>query len=329
MKLPELERLYKQVTKINQKDIVEDDININQVIKDTLEFINQQQYFINEINEVLDTQEIHTIKRLCRWLQYFNSHYFKNPILSNNSIFAIIKYCKNNELFKVQTQFEFEISLAFYDKIIDSPVLAVTKSQIEAQKLLSISIIHSKYYGMQLSTFNHAKTALYVENSITVFFERLFVKYQSPITLIQRIEHLTLNDLEFLMCYLSGKNPKKLANLDFKITNKELHFMLFQIPESIKIDNNVIEKLSAVAKVINGTTLNNYTVSFFNDNNFFKYRIHDFLDEINFWIKAYSLLSDCMELELILETKDYLDYLEYKKREHGKAYQLNKTTFFH
>lgn len=309
--------------------ISEIDIDINAIVKETLENVNAKQRFIESYNETFYLTELTYKIRLSRWLRFFNERYLKNPVLIKNTYFALLDYCRSNELFRTQTQNEFETSLLFYDKIIDHSSLAINDDEVIGKKILTISLIYGKYPGMQTKSINEALKTLPVNfqrDDITCFIAKLMVKFQIPNFILNHIELLDLKEVDILMFYLRGNNLNKYPELDFKISNKEQEIMLFQIPENITIQDNIIKKTVAIAKIIRATDNPFYIAQFFNRCKIFNYRIDDFLIEINFWIKAYNLIAESINPYTNNDIIEYLDYIEHKKRELGSTYNLKGVT---
>jgi hypothetical protein len=305
------------------------EIDVNNVLNETLNNLNSKQRFIKSYNENYYLTEISYRIRLCRWLKFFNERYFNNPVLIKNTYYVLLEYCESNELFRTQTQNEFELSLLFYTKIMYCDFFITNDDEIIAKKMLTISLIYGKYPGMQthsiadaLKTLNGNKK----REDITDFVTQLMVKFQPPLTILNNIELLDLKDIDILMFHLRGNNLKKYPELDFSVTNKELEIMLFQIPNLIKIQDNFIKKTAAIAKIIIATDNQRYITAFFNYSKIFNYRIDDFLNEISFWIKAYNLICETINPHANNGVTEYLDYIEHKKREHGKVYNLKGVT---
>jgi hypothetical protein len=211
------------------------EIDVNNVLKETLNNLNSKQRFIKSYNENYYLTEISYRIRLCRWLKFFNERYFNNPVLINNTYYVLLEYCESNELFRTQTQNEFELSLLFYDKIMYCNFFITNNSEIIAKKMLTISLIYGKYPGMQTHSIAEALKTLNGNKNredISDFITQLMVKFQPPLGILNNIELLDLKDIDILMFHLRGNNLKKYPELDFTITNKEQEIMLFKIPET-------------------------------------------------------------------------------------------------
>ncbi len=181
---------------------------IEHIVAKTEELVVNKQFLKvlhNESNYAIN----HTFKiRLSKWLKFFNDRYNLNYYIYSNTIYVLFEACLHNELFKNQTEHEFEQSLCFYDKIINHPYLKNPFHFNHAKQILGLALIYGKYGSMQINSFKDAlekiKTEI-SENTLHDFFKCLFVKGEYPILFPINPTQFNESELELLMNSIASK----------------------------------------------------------------------------------------------------------------------------
>ena len=225
---------------------------INEIVHEVSLLITNENKFEEEITDFCFKTEEKYQHRLFQWLHFFNIHHSKNPCIYTQTVFALFDFGKNNELFRIQTEHEFQASLLFYQKIINSPYLIeVTRYEL-ACRLLSIALIYGKYGSMQIRPFSLALETIksnVTNETIDDFFGCLFIKYQVPKLFVKNISLLNYIETNMLMFVLQGNNPKKLPELDFKLSSREAHYLIHNFPTDVVFEDNVLKKAAAISKI--------------------------------------------------------------------------------
>lgn len=303
--------------------------NINYLLNSTKDLVAESKKFESDIINLFKSIDLELQNRVIKWIDFFNTNHFKNPCIYSPTIYAIIETVNQSEFIRNQTQYEFELSLSFYDKIYSSKTILILNSIFDAKILLRISLIYSKYYGLQQSSFSTALLSLkdrLNEDTLIHFFIKLFVRYENPYVLTQNFSLLSDIEIDALMYVLQGNNLRNFSRLDIRISSFEAHWIINHFPNNIKLKNNVLKRSAVIAKIASKQQCLIETFKFFNICKTFEYRLDYFIDEINFWERAYKLITEIQLTNNIISIEECVDYIEYKKTEEGDAFTLKGAT---
>jgi len=231
----------------------------NNKFLDTIDLVNDSKRFLIKIEELYYSVEPTILSRLENWISYFNNNYNKFICSYSATIFGLISVAKNNPLFKTQTEYEFHISLKFYDCIFKSGVFIIINSTDLAKQLLNLSLVYGKYPGMvihsRISSLQILKNGVY-EKNLNNLFETLFIKYENPYILTNSLNSLTSIEIDALMHILQGNNIRNFDRLPFPISKKEsFQFFNKRRNEYLKLKNNQMKNLTKTVAVIMFTAL--------------------------------------------------------------------------
>lgn len=303
--------------------------NIESIINDTNVLINQKDLF-KEVAEKFYTIESIYQLRLSKWLAFFNHNYSKNPCIYSYSVYALFEAIEKNELFKTQTEHEFDISLKFYEKLFNTRFFINIEYIEYAKQLLNISLVLGKYPGMQIRSAYKAIGLLINgvgESSLNKVFEYLFVKYENPKILSYNLIHLNLVEIDILMFILQGNNIRNHPDIPIPISKKESFVLVNKIPH-LKFEDNVIERCIATTKLVMASNNPDLILGFFSYNKIFTFKINTFLKDIDFWCDAYNLLLKVDWDYTLLSIQEYIDYFEYMKYNTGKNFSLKGRSIY-
>lgn len=149
------------------------------------------------------------IIRLSKWFHFFNENYKSNYFIYSNTVYALFDTCNQNELFKNQTEHEFEQSLHFYERIIHHTSLKKPINFVIAKHLLGLSLIYGKYGSMQINSFKNALKCIedYItEDTLHHFFVNLFIRGKYPKIFPKNVTNFNSQDLELLMNRIKANN---------------------------------------------------------------------------------------------------------------------------
>jgi hypothetical protein len=162
--------------------------DVEHVLTQTEELVSNKRFLKvlqNDSNFILDKPfKI----RFSKWLQFFNDRYHTNYYIYSNTIYVLFDACHTNELFKHQTEHEFEQSLHFYDAIIQHPYLKRHLHFEHAKYVLGLALIYGKYGSMQIGSFKNALESFkagITDVTLQDFFNKLFVKDQYPVLAVK------------------------------------------------------------------------------------------------------------------------------------------------
>jgi len=259
--------------------------DIKQTINDTRELVNNCDLFEQVTKNFYDSVEHINQLRLTKWLIFFNKNYFKSPCIFSNSVYALFEATEKNELFKTQTEHEFEISIKFYEKIWNSKFFISIENIENASQLLNISLVLGKYPGMQIRSVYRAMELLINgtnEYSLNKVFEYIFVKFENPIILTHNLNNLNLIEIDVLMFVLQGNNIRNHPEIPLPISKKESYIIVNKAPY-LKFTDNVVKRSVATSKLIKASNNTEFLQGFFLYNRIFEYKINTFINDIDFW----------------------------------------------
>ena len=255
-------------------------------------------------------------RRLFRWIKFFNDN--RADFLCTYSILIneVIEFSKHNELFKSQTQHEFETSIRFFE-IIKAENLNLYFEEKEAvHYLINLSLIIGKYPGMVIVSLRNELIQLLQKpiNSVSLkdFLVNIFVKYEKPCFLINNFNALTLIELEALMHILQGHNLRSFNKLPIKISKKESFIILNKLPKHWKVKNNVLLYSIIHSKLANTKFYkDDILYKFINLSRAYKNDLEGFIKNLDYWKQVLELLYQVDWSSTDLEIREFTDYFEY------------------
>jgi len=208
---------------------------VEQTINDTHELINDRHLFKEIIDNFHHSIDYINQRRLSKWLAFFNENYSKAPCIFSHSVYALFEAIEKNELFKTQTEYEFEISIKFYEKIFNANFYISIGNIKNAAHLLNIALVFGKYPGMQIRSVYKAIDLLINgvdEITLNEVFEYLFVKYENPTILSYNLNHLNLVEINLTKHFQFPNYIKEIRTGYDKVGNPnqiyfQVSFLLF------------------------------------------------------------------------------------------------------
>jgi len=181
---------------------------IDNIVAHTEELVSNKKFLKvlhNDSNFILDKP----LKiRLSKWLQFFNDRYYSNYYIYSNTIYVLFDACNTNEIFRNQTEHEFEQSLHFYDAIIHHPYLKQNCHFDQTKYIFGLALIYGKYGSMQIDSFKNALECLKTEISeytLHDVFMKLFIKGEYPELFPINPTLFNASDLDLLMQSIATK----------------------------------------------------------------------------------------------------------------------------
>jgi hypothetical protein len=297
---------------------------IEQIINETREIINDRNLFESIIEKFFNTVEYTNQFRVCKWLTFFNENYFKSPCIFSYSVYALFEAVQKNELFKSQTEYEFEISITFLEKVFNTKFFMEIENIENGKYLLSIALVLGKYPGMQIRSAYKAIDLLnngVNERKLNQVFEYLFEKYENPITLSYNLFNLDVVEIDILMFVFQGNNIRNHPDIPIPISKKESYILINKIPY-FPFSDNVLKRSIAFSKLVMKSNNTELLQGFYSYNNTFKFKINTFINDINFWCDVYNLLLQVDWTTSYLQLQEYMDYFEYMKYNSNTEFTL-------
>jgi hypothetical protein len=273
-----------------------------------------------ETEEYFDFTEVQCPSRIQRWVDFFEEHANCNVIFLQDTLSLLPAVIRRNWIMCSQTEFELELSFSFYKAFFYSKRFLFVMGTVSAEKLLVLSLIYSRYYGVFLVSVKREvpkiKSSM-MFSELNQLFHNLLIKYDKPKFLVNHFELMNQEEFEMLLAAGCGKNLKhhtvfqgKISSADFsKIMNFSMVVQLkdrFFLRAAIFV---LLEKTGVKAEFCNSFVL--ISKVFRDDPEFY-------LENISYWQQAVKLAWDSKDfLDFnITNTVDYLD-------EHVYAYEPN------
>ncbi len=279
--------------------------------------------------DFLVSKEVHS--RLNNWLSFFNNDFIKYLDIYSDTIYALCYSAKNNPLFRTQTRYEFEISLTFYERAIDSGHLIQFADSDGALFFLNTSLLYGCFPGMVISSMSQAFSVLESGSSIydlRNLFKRLFVKYETPNILLNNLNHLNKMEMDVLMYVLQGNNIRKFDKLPIPLSKKEAFIFINKLPQQLKFKDYILERAIVCSKLLlTNPTDHNLLYSFVKFSKIFQYKLFVFYEDLNFWKSIFNLLSKInWSAETIYSAQEYIDFFEFKRYSNVENYTIKNRT---
>jgi len=309
-------------------------VNNNTTLKnqfsETIDLINDTKEFLLKVEDISYSVEGTIISRLEKWIGYFNQNYTKFICAFSSTIFALIEMAKENQLFRTQTEYEFNISLKFYDLLSNSEVFITLKTLESAKHLINLSLVYGNYSGMVIrstrSSFKILENGVYEEN-LKKLFKTLFVKYENPFILTNNFAKLNFLEISALMHILQGNNIRNFDKIPFPISKKESFQFIYKLPKELKFENNILEKSLICSKLsLSKSFSEKFLLHFVSCSRVLEFKPYVFYDDIDFWRKAFELICNALRDYSPLWMQEFVDYFEYKKYSENLNYSIKGRT---
>jgi hypothetical protein len=205
-------------------------IEINEILTKTEELVSNRKLFKLLNNDIDYSVDIKYKNRLSKWLLFFNEQYAANFYIYSNTVYALFEACNTNDLFKNQTEHEFEQSLSFYKSVISHPYLNRPIDFNNAKSIFALALIYGKYGTMQINSFKNALENLKLEiseNSLHDFFKCLLVKGEYPKLFPKNVTQFNEADLDVLMNAAKFNSCAKYELITYELKNQALAIKYF------------------------------------------------------------------------------------------------------
>ena len=300
------------------------------IVLEVADLMNDPDLFLGQFRDLNLKSNSSIMLRLRNWQKFFNKNYINAPCIYSDMNFALIEAAKSNHILKTQTGHEFELSLGFIARLIDSGVFLKINDLQSANYLLNISLVFSKYPGMVVGSFNNSFNLLSNGVNITnlqAMFESLFVKYESPKILIKHLNYLTIDEIAALIHVLKGNNLRTFEKLPITISKKESYIFMNELPDNLSFKNSVLAKAIFASKLLLGSKGDPELLNQFLDAiKSIDTKLETLYEDLNFWRQAYKLVSEIKERDVYFIVQDYVDYFEYMKYTETPDYSLKGRT---
>ena len=94
------------------------------VVLEAASLINDPELFAYELRDLHLKSDSTIVARLRKWQKFFVKNFINAPCIYSDMNFALIEAAKSNHIFKTQTAHEFELSLGFFSRLIDSGIFS-------------------------------------------------------------------------------------------------------------------------------------------------------------------------------------------------------------
>ncbi|MCF8423865.1 MAG: hypothetical protein K9H41_05940 [Bacteroidia bacterium] len=210
---------------------------MNQIISDidivltrTEELVSNRKLLQILKRDIEYSDDVKIKMRLSKWLLFFNEAKINNFYIYSNTVYVLFDACNTNEIFKNQTEQEFEQSLSFYKSIISHPYLSRPIDFNNAKNIFAIALIYGKYGTMQINSFKNALENLKFEiseNSLHDFFKSLLLKGEYPKLFPKNVTQFNEADLDVFMNVVKSNSCAKHELIPYELKNQALAIKYF------------------------------------------------------------------------------------------------------
>lgn len=296
--------------------------------------INRQKLYSKPIEdtELIDIFEYphsnNYLVRKERWLDFFNEYSSSNICFYEHTIEALEIIFETNDIIKLQTEIELNLSFEFYKKLF------LTKKQIyfnsieSAKKYLVLSLIFSKYPGVFYRSIDSFLSNLEIEideDKLDEFFKYLLVKYETPAYIIKHFHHLNSNEIDIIIASLNGLNLRMHILFQIAPTSDEFSKLMTLDVQCFTFKDNILIRGLTIVKLLKLGLNSDFVFTFIRISKVFQANPRKYLSDIDFWSKALQLSAAGREHEYFNLT-DIMDYLEYKKYDSDEIFTLKGRT---
>ena len=300
-------------------------------ILEAQEFVNEKGSFTQLIEELSNILDETYFSRLDNWICYFNQNYSKCICFFSDMVFSLLKAIEENQIIRTQTLHEFNLSLAFFDKIFKIKVSLNSRSIQHTDYLLQLSLLYSKYYGYQYNSFYEVfKQGFFVLDAayLSNVFKVLFLKYKVPNLLANNFVKLRSYEISALLYMSSGKNIRTFNELPIPISKKESFVLNNLLPDRLNADDNILERAIMLSKLVVKSGVNNIDLleRLLKESKIFKHSYQTFYRDLSFWSSVFVLLSKVDFSNTNLTLTEFVDFFEYKKYNENHLFTLKGRT---
>jgi hypothetical protein len=222
--------------------------------------INRQKLFARPNYEALamdmfeyPNNEIY-MSRKERWLNFFNEYSTCSICFYNHTLDAIERIFENNDLIKLQTEVELNLSFEFYRKLFSIRKQLYFNTTESAQKYLVLSLIFSKYpcvFFRSIDSFLSNLEGEINEKKLNDFFKYLLVKYKAPAYIIDHFHYLTSNEIDVVIASLNGLNLRKHELFQVAPTRNEFSELMVLEAQDFNVKDNILIRGLIIVKLLN------------------------------------------------------------------------------
>lgn len=310
--------------------------------------------------------DIHTpyFKRLMKWIDALTNHFHEYVFSIEETLYVLIEFClfDPHPIMVTQTEYEFQVSVAFYHKIIQlHGSLFLTKREY-AKYFLTISLLYGKYPGFVIAPLynNMFKNEMYIgNNELISWAKKLFGKYSIPHFFYEHLPYLSELEYQCMFYLLQGGSIRKFKELPISLSKKEAHYFntvpYIESKENCLLNALVLSKFIAIdnsPKCDRDSSLNYpYYEVFWSGSvkesqelraeSFLrkvlqKYRdsLKSFVLDLDFWLIAFNKRAAVIklakrvaqreQLEIYLGDTEYIDFL-ISERIFNEDFNIKKT----
>lgn len=278
------------------------------------------------IFETVDSSLLEARKK--KWIDFFDEYKYGHIIFYDLTINALEQLFEFNDLIKLQTEYEMQLSLDFYKKFLSIKRNLYFNSIISAQKFLVLSLIYSKYHSFfqsSISTFFQKIESMIFEKDMDELFCKLLVRYETPLLIVRNFHNLSSDEIDIIVAALNGKNNIKNEIFPIKPSKHEFSTILTLQEVYFPYINDILLRTFAIAKL--GLLCRDFTYAsnFVRSSKEFAQNPYFFLKQSEFWCKALVLTYGARNFARFNMT-DMIDYIEHMKFSSNNTFSLKGRT---
>lgn len=298
--------------------------------------LSSHHLFGDEEEVILLQSEDALLKRKAEWLVFFTEHNSNPFCFYSRTILALEHFFQNHPLIKEQTALEVELSQAFYLRIFELKRPFVFSSDVDAEKLLFLSLIFGKYPGMfRKSVVNYLmRCPLDLRPEIIDdLFVTVLIRFETPMYLVRNFHRLSSQELDLLMHALQGRNMRQHTLFDIVPTKKEFTQLMCLNAPFFDFNNHLVLRGFIFASLVQEEEEDEsdskrpfYVRTYLKASHTFVAHPRKYVKDLAFWKRGFELYCKMLEDGDSTGLADYVDYLEFMLYQSNTSFSLKGRT---
>jgi hypothetical protein len=296
-----------------------------------------QPYTIDEANvpdeliqvgrEFDNIEHNYLVARKLRWEAFLEQYVEQEIVYYESTKSCLPRVAFSDQIFRTQTEFELQLSFAFYQALFETKNLVIISSQEAAKKLLVLSLIYSKYYSIFRCSLRHGFSTLLgtvLPQDVDKLFTLFLVRYEKPEFLISHFDLMNSGELSILIQALTGKNMKNHPVFRNKLSSADFT-QLMKLHLDLRVDNSFFSRAAIFTLMKKACKDHDFAVSFVNASKIYRNNPNEYLENIGFWQRAMQLSHGAIDI-LGYSITNVVDYLDAKWSEGVEPNFLKRRT---
>lgn len=291
--------------------------------------VEQRDHLLNTVS----ADNLHFyVPRIKAWLNFFNQRFSECLLMYNPIVMAVAQAFKQEGMITTQTRHEFELSLDFFELLLQENKHIEARSVDEARLLIQVSVVWARYHGLVCNSLLKALSMLgnrASRENVLHMFKYLFLRFDSMQvdSFIQNLDLLSIQETEFLMYLVQGNSLRKFENLPLPVSRKETYLVQAYAMPQFNFHSDRIYKMIIVGKLLKIWNDPNLVKQFLHSNRHFYQDFKRFAKDFDFWLEAYNFLHRINWYLTTFNMREVIDFFIHMKYEVDVHFQVKNLSY--